>query len=256
MAALGVALSALMGLAVGSFLNVVVQRVPLRLSVVHPRSQCPGCQAPVRPRDNVPIVSWLVLRGRCRHCAGPISPRYPLVEALTAALFVAVTLRLGLGAAVPAYWLFAAVMVAVSAIDLEHSIVPNRIVYPALAAAVPLLVGASLLRHALPSLETAAAGGAVAFAALFAIHLVQPRGMGFGDVRLAGLIGLFLGWFSLGQVAVGLFLGFLLAGVVGLALMALGRAGRKTRVPFAPFLAAGAMVSVLWGAPLVRLWVG
>ncbi|MGH9062693.1 MAG: prepilin peptidase [Acidimicrobiales bacterium] len=248
--------SAVVGLAVGSFLNVVVHRVPMRVSVVRPRSQCPGCQMPVAPRDNVPVVSFLLLRGRCRSCAEPISPRYPVIEALTAALFVGVTLRLGLDLSVLAYWLFAAALVAVAAIDLEHHIVPNRVVYPTLAVAVPLLVLAAVVDHSPAALLRAAIGGAAAFVALLVIHLVQPRGMGFGDVRLAGVIGVFLGWLGLGLVALGLFVGFLLAAAAGIALMAAGRAGRRSQVPFAPFLAAGAMTSFLWGAPLVRMWLG
>lgn len=251
-----VVVSALIGLAVGSFLNVVVQRVPRRASVVRPGSQCPTCASPVAIRDNVPVLSWLVLRGRCRACSAPIPARYPLVEAGTAGLFVAVTLRLGASPAVPAFWLFVAVLVAVAAIDVEHRIVPNRIVYPALAASVPLLGLAAWAEHAGSALAGAAIGGAVAFVALLVIHLVQPRGMGFGDVRLAGVIGIYLGWLGLPEVAVGLFVGFLAAALVGVGLVALGRSGPRARIPFAPFLALGAMASFLWGVPLAHLWLG
>lgn len=264
MTALAVAISAAVGLLAGSALGVVIDRVPDR-APLRGRSSCPGCQAPVRLGDSVPLVSWLALGGRCRSCRRPISPRYPLVEVACALVFVAATLRLAGGhpgsrlgtlAAIPAYWVFSAVLLAVSAIDLEHSIVPNRLVYPALAAAGPLLVAASAGDRSFGSLATSAIGGAAAFAFLLVVHLVQPAGMGFGDVRLAGVIGVYLGWLGLGQVALGLVAGFALAAVVGAGLLVVGTAGRRTKVPFAPFMAAGAMVSFLWGVPLGHLLVG
>lgn len=255
MTAAEIVVAAALGLTVGSFLNVVAYRVPRKLSIVRPRSACPACSATIAAWDNVPLVSWLVLRGRCRSCKAPIPWRYPAVEALTAACFVGVTLRLGLVAALPAYLVFAAAMVVVAAIDVEHSIIPRRVVYATLAIGAPLLVIASAAGHVGWPLAWAAIGGAGAFLALFAVHLVQPAGMGFGDVRLAGLIGAFLGWLGLWRVATGLFLGFLLGAVVGIALMVAGRAGRRTRIPFGPFLAAGAMASVLWGQALSGWWV-
>lgn len=200
------------------------------------------------------MLSWLVLRGRCRHCSVAIGARYPIVELATAALFVGVTLRFGVRLPVLAYWLFAAALVAITAIDLEHAIVPNRVVYPVLAVTIPLLVAVSLADGTPLALARAAIGGAAGFGALCAIHLVQPQGMGFGDVRLAGVIGIYLGWLSLGRLALGLALGFVLAALVGAGLMAIGKAGRKTRVPFAPFLAVGAMVAVLWGGQILALW--
>ena len=242
---------ALVGLVVGSFLNVVIHRVPERQSVVRPRSRCPRCEAPLRSRDNVPVVSWFLLRGRCRSCRGAISIRYPLVEVATAALFLAAAVRLGADPALPAFLVVFAALLAISAVDLERFVVPNRILYPALFLAAPLLVAAAALGRDWSSLAGAALGGALAWGLLFAIHMASPRGMGFGDVRLAGLIGMLLGWLSIGHVLLGLFLGFLTAAVVGVSLVALGLRGRKDKVPFGPFLALGAVLAVLFGGPIL-----
>jgi len=244
------------GLVIGSFLNVVIWRVPRHESIVSPPSHCPGCDAEISPRDNIPVVSWLILRGRCRHCGKPISPRYPAVEALTGLLFAAAALKLGAHAALADYCAFFAVLVALAGIDLDHRLVPRRIVYPAAAVSLVLLAIATVVDGGTRNYVDALIGGAAAFAALFVVHFVSPRGMGFGDVRLAGYIGLNVGWLGLARVAVGLFSGFLFGAVVGVAIMAAGRGGRKTAVPFAPFLAAGAVVAVLFGGPIVRAWLG
>lgn len=247
--------AAFSGLAVGSFLNVVIYRVPRKESVVKPRSRCPECETQLSPRDNVPVVSWLLLRGRCRSCQAPIARRYPLVELITAASFAAMAVRLGADPALPAFLVLAAALIAISAIDLEHFIVPNRIVYPALLLIAPLLVVAAAVDDAWSSLGRAALGGALAWLALLVIHLISPRGMGFGDVRLAGLIGVPLGWLGLGHVPVGLFLGFASASVVGIALILVGAKGRKDKVPFGPFLALGAFAAILFGRAILR-WYG
>lgn len=255
MTALVIVLCGVVGLAVGSFLNVAIHRVPLKQSVVRPRSRCPGCGVEVKPKDNIPVASWLLLRRRCRSCRAPISGRYPLVELTTAALFVVMAVRFGADPALPAFLVLAAALVAVSAIDLEHFIVPNRIVYPALFMIVPLFVIAAAVDDAWSSLARAAIGGAIAWSALLVIHLISPRGMGFGDVRLAGLIGVPLGWLGLGHVPVGLFLGFASASVVGIALILCGRKGRKDKVPFGPFLASGAIGAILFGRVILK-WYG
>jgi leader peptidase (prepilin peptidase)/N-methyltransferase len=244
-----------LGLAVGSFLNVVVWRVPRDESVVHPRSHCPRCGMQLASRDNVPVVSWLLLRGRCRGCREPISPRYPLVELLTGVLFAAVAIRFGADWAVPAYLVFVAGLVALSAIDLDLHRLPNRVLYPTLFAVAPLLVLASAADHRWGSLGRAAAGGLISFAILYLIHFAAPRGMGFGDVRLAGLIGMATGWLGIAHALLALFAAFFLSAVTGLALIGLRIRSRKDRIPFGPFLAAGAVVSVLWGTPLLR-WYG
>jgi leader peptidase (prepilin peptidase)/N-methyltransferase len=244
----------LFGLMVGSFLNVVIHRVPAKQSVVKPRSRCPGCATEIAPRDNIPVLSWLLLRGKCRTCGTGISVRYPLVELGTAALFVAAGVRFSDSWALPAYLLLFASLIAISAIDLEHYIVPNRIVYPTLFAAAPLLAAAALLEGEPERIWHAAVGSLAAWFALLVVHFIQPKGMGFGDVRLAAVLGLFLGWIDLELVLLGMMLGFLLGAVIGVLLIATGIRGRKDAVPFAPFLAAGTVIAVLASGSLLSLY--
>jgi len=245
------AVCGLLGLAVGSFLNVVIYRVPRKESVVRPRSRCPGCGTQLAERDNIPIVSWVLLRGHCRTCGEPISARYPLVELTTAALFVAAALRFGLDWVLPAYLVFFAALVAITFIDLELYIIPNRVLYPAVFISIPLLVLAAAAQSEWGNLERAVIGAVVAWVFFLVLHLVSPRGMGFGDVRLSFLLGLFLGWLDLRHVFLGVFFGFLLGSIVGVALMILRRRGRKDHIPFGPFLAVGAIVAVLAGSPVL-----
>lgn len=245
---------AVLGLVVGSFLNVVIARVPKKESVVTPRSRCPGCATPIAPRDNVPVMSWLLLRGRCRACGEPISGRYPLVELGTAALFATTAVAIGADAALPAFLVFVAALIAISAIDLELYIVPNRIIYPTLFASVPLLLVAAVVEDDWTSAREAAIGGVLAFGLFLLIHLISPRGMGFGDVRLSGVIGMFLGWLSVPHVLLGLFLAFLLASVLGVGLIAVKLRSRKDHIPFGPFMALGAVTALLFGDPLLRLY--
>jgi leader peptidase (prepilin peptidase) / N-methyltransferase len=247
---------ALLGLLVGSFLNVVIYRVPRRESVVHPRSRCPSCDTQLTSLDNVPVLSWVVLRGRCRTCREPISVRYPLVELTTAMLFALAGARFGADWVLPAFLLFFAVLLAVSMIDLEHYIVPNRIVFPTLAMAVPLLALAALLEDDWGAFGTALIGALAASNGLLLINLVHPRGMGMGDVKLALVLGLYLGWLGLDVVALGIFLGFLLGAVIGILLIAFGIRSRKDHVPFAPFLAGGALLAVLVGTSTLDWYAG
>lgn len=246
----------LFGLLIGSFLNVVIHRLPERRSLARPGSQCPVCGTPIRPADNIPVLSWVILRARCRSCRAHISAQYPIVEALTAGLFAAAAWRVGARAELADYCVFFAVLVALSGIDLDHHVIPSRIVYPAVGASLVLLAVASGVDHNWHRYQDAVIGGLAALAALFLIHVVVPRGMGFGDVRLSGLIGLNVGWLGLAHVAVALFAGFLLGAVVGVGLMAGGLASRKSRIPFGPFLSAGAVIGVLWGTTIVHWWLG
>jgi leader peptidase (prepilin peptidase)/N-methyltransferase len=240
------------GLVVGSFLNVVVWRVPRGESVVRPGSHCPGCDTELGAIENVPVLSWLVLRGRCRHCGNRISVRYPLVELATAALWVGLAARFGAVWELPAYLVLSAGLVALSMIDLDHFLLPNRVLYPTGIATTVLFGVATVADDRLDSLGRALLCGVVAFLVFFVIHVISPRGMGFGDVRLSLVLGIALGWLSWRHVYLGLFLGFLLGSVVGVLLIATGIKSRKDHVPFGPFLAAGTMVAIFAGTELLN----
>lgn len=246
-----VAACALLGLLVGSFLNVVVHRVPRGESVVRPRSRCPGCGTDIAPRDNVPVLSWLLLRGRCRHCGARISVRYPLVEALTGAVFALLAAAIGADPALPAYLYLGAVGVALALIDLEHKRLPDALTLPSYPVAAALLTVAALLAGEPGRLLGAAGGGAALWAFYFLLWFVHPRGMGYGDVKLAGVLGMYLGYLGWGVLLAGAFLGFLLGSLVGGGLLVARRASRKSQLPFGPFMIAGALIGVLWGRLLV-----
>lgn len=256
-------LAGLLGLAIGSFLNVVVWRVPRGESLLVPASACPRCAHPIRPRDNVPVASWLLLGGRCRDCGEPISARYPIVEAATAAAFVAVTLGTLLWspervAALPALLVLAALSIALALIDIDTHRLPNAIVLPAYPAVAALLILASALGAGgadWPALARAAVGGVLLFAFYFLLVLISPRGMGMGDVKLAGVLGLYLGWFGWASLIVGAFAAFLLGGVYAISLLVSRRASRGSGVPFGPWMLAGAWVGIVLGVPLARLYL-
>ena len=258
MTAFLVVVCGVLGLMVGSFLNVVIWRVPRDESIVTPRSHCPNCDNELKNIDNIPVVSWLALRGRCRFCREPISPRYPMVELLTGLLFAAMAARFNEGDEVwvlPAFLVLSAGLVALSGIDIDHHRLPNKIVYPTLFAVSALLVVAAVGSGNWDNLARAAAGGAIGFVILFVIHVIAPRGMGFGDVRLAGLLGVAVGWLGIGHVFVGLFLAFVTSSVIGITLIATKVKSRKDRIPFGPFLALGAVLAVFVGRALLD-WYG
>lgn len=244
-----IAFAAVLGLAVGSFLNVVVHRLPRGESLNHPRSHCPACGHPVRPHDNVPVLSWLLLRGRCRDCGAPIAVRYPLLELGTAALWVAVVAvawddaaRIALGL------LLVTLMVAVVPIDLEHRLILNRLTYP--AAGLALVLGLALDPGGVP--EQLIAGAAAGAFFLVAV-LAKPGGMGLGDVKLATVMGLLLGRAVAPAIFVALVTGVLVGGVV---MARLGvRAGRAAKVPFGPFLALGSLVGLFVGDSVVQSYL-
>ena len=232
-------------LALGSFLNVVAARVPARRSILYPPSACGSCGHEILWRDNIPVVSYLLLRGRCRHCDAPISPVYPLVEAVTAALVVACVAAFGPTAEAALAAGFCAVLVTLSVIDVRHRIVPNRIVLPAAAAALAL--------HTLidPTPEWAIAALA-ASGFLFAAVLAYPKGLGMGDVKLALLLGAVLG----ASVSVALMVGFLAALVPSLVLFARhGSAARKMAIPLVPFLSLGAVLALFLGERILDVYV-
>jgi leader peptidase (prepilin peptidase)/N-methyltransferase len=249
-------LAGLAGLLAGSFANVVIHRVPRRESVVRPASRCPACGAPVAARDNLPVVGWLLLGGRCRSCRAPISVRYPLVELGMGLLWFLLTWRLvaaGLGWAVPAYLALAFVCLVLAVIDASTRLLPNRITYPAFPVVLGLLVLASVGLGDLGRLGRGLLAALAVGAFFLALALISPRGMGLGDVKLAPTLGLALGWLSWGAVAVGVFAGFLLGGLAGLAAIGLLGLTRKSLLPFGPWLVAGALVGVLAGAD-VAAW--
>ena len=234
------------GLVIGSFLNVVAARVPLRRSVVHPRSACMACGTEIAWQDNVPVISWLRLHGRCRHCSAAIPARYPLVELVTGLLVAACFVAFGLTAYAVLAAAFCAVLVVISAIDIEHRIIPNRIVVPATGT---VLVARTLID---PSPEWLVASLA-AFGFLLVAALVYPAGMGMGDVKLAALMGAMLG----AEVAVALMAGMLLALLPSVVLFARhGTQARKMTIPFGPFLAGGAVISLFFGAQLLDAYLG
>jgi leader peptidase (prepilin peptidase)/N-methyltransferase len=251
-----VLLCGLFGLAIGSFLNVVIWRVPRKLSVMRPPSHCPQCETPIRPLDNIPVLSWLVLHGKCRHCGTPIPVRYPLVEASCGVLFAAVAARFGASWELPAYLVLAAALLAISMIDLEHFIVPDRITAPLTVSALALLGLAVVAEGNGWRYGRTLLGGLAFFAFLLVLNILYPKGMGMGDVKLAFSLGLYLGWLGWGQVFLGGFLAFLLGAVVGIGLIATKIKSRKDVVPFGPFLALGTMLTILWGDPILRWYTG
>ena len=251
-----VVFSAVLGLAIGSFLNVVIWRVPRKESVVRPPSHCPQCETPISPRDNVPVLSWLFLSGKCRHCKNPIPVRYPLVEAGCGVLFLVVAARFGASWELPAYLVLTAALLAISIIDLEHFIVPDRITAPLTVSALALLGLAALAEGDGWRFGRTLLGGVAFFAFLLLLNILYPKGMGMGDVKLAFSLGLYLGWLGWGQVFLGGFLAFLLGAVVGVALIAMKIKSRKDFVPFGPFLALGTMLTILWGDPILRWYTG
>lgn len=242
------------GALIGSFLNVVVWRVPQGLSIVRPASACPACGHEIAWYDNIPIVSWLVLRGRCRNCAAPMSVRYPLVEAGTAIAFALVVWGPYGGlypfALLPALLYWAAVGIALTLIDLDHHRLPNVIVLPSYIVTAALLLLASVLTGDYGRLISAAIGCVALFGLYWLLATAYRGGMGFGDVKLAGVLGMLLGWVGWPALIVGAFAAFLLGGVVGGILMIGRRATRKSRIPFGPFMIAGAWVGVIAGSAI------
>jgi leader peptidase (prepilin peptidase)/N-methyltransferase len=250
--ALVACLTGVLGLMIGSFVNVVAYRVPRGESVVRPPSSCPRCRTPIRLRHNVPVVGWLVLRGRCYDCGLPISPRYPIVEAATGLLFALVGLRFaGEPMMLSAYLVFAAIAVALALIDLDVHRLPNVVVLPAYPVLGVLLAvgvgGHGLLR--------AAAGALLLFGFFFVVAVAAPGGIGFGDVKLAGVVGGMTAAISWGAFLTSAFGGFLLGALAGVLLILGRRAHRKTAVPFGPFMLIAAWASILGASGLGQLYL-
>lgn len=257
-------LAGLFGVIIGSFVNVVAYRVPTRISLLR-ESRCPGCETPVKPWQNVPVFSWLALRGRCASCKERISVRYPLVELITGALFAAITVLLPWQQVAPnlaagvcvllAFWWFAGSSVALTLIDLDTKRLPDAIVLPGYAVGVGLLTLACVLGADWWALLRAGAGAAILFGLYALLWFVRPGAMGMGDVKLAGLVGLHLGWLGWAAVAVGAIAAFILGGLYGVGLLAARRAGRKTALAFGPWMIAGAWTGVLAGTAIAQLYL-
>ncbi len=242
--------AAAFGLIIGSFLNVVAFRLPARASLSTPGSHCPSCETPIKPYDNIPLLSWLLLRGRCRSCSEPIAARYPLVEAVTALLFAAVVaVHLNSTADLVLGLVLVAFLVPIALIDYDHQLIPNRLTLP--AAILAIVLGTALDPGG--EVERLIAG-AVAALVLGLPSLLHPSGMGMGDAKLVGVLGLFLG----ASVAPAFFVAFLVGTIGGVAIMMRKgmMQGRKTKVPFGPFLALGGVVGILAGNELVQLYLG
>lgn len=244
-----------LGLIIGSFLNVVIWRVPRDESVVRPPSHCPSCDKPISPRDNVPVLSWLLLRGRCRHCQTRISIRYPLVELATAGLFVAFAVRFGPHAALPAFLYLAGVGVALAMIDLDVQRLPDKLTLPSYPVALVLLGIAAGVDGAGWPYARALIGMAALFGFYATLWFVYPAGMGLGDVKLSGVLGLYLGWLSWGALVVGAASAFLVGAVVSISVVLARGGNRKTKVPFGPFMLLGVLIATFAAHPISHAYL-
>ena len=238
--------AALLGLIAGSFLNVVIHRAPLRQSVVWPASHCPACGEPIEPRDNVPLLSYVLLRGRCRNCKARISARYPLVEALTGVLFAGAAYEFGLGLELLSALALVLTLVALAGTDLEHRLLPNAIVGPAALVGFTLSVLESPERWWIYLVSALAIAGG-----LFALALAYPGGMGMGDVKMGGMLGAFLGPYA----ALAVFVGALCGAITGGLLMVVGKMQRRHALPFGVFMAVGGIVALFIGPELWEFYL-
>ena len=243
----------LLGASIGSFLNVCIHRLPAEESIVYPPSKCPRCGAPIRPYDNVPLLSYLILRGRCRACAAPISLRYPFVEALTGAAAVATVWRWGLAPEALAAFAFLGALIVVTFIDLDHQIIPDVISLPGIVIGLAL----SLVLNEpgfLNAVFGVLLGGGLLYAVAFGYEWWTGReGMGGGDIKLLAMIGAFLGWRA---VPVTLLLASFTGSLIGVGVMIVRRANSRVAIPFGPFLAAGAACALFFGDTLIRWYLG
>ncbi len=243
----------LFGLVVGSFDNVAVYRIPEGMSLWSPRSFCPHCKSQIAWYDNIPVFSYVLLRGRCRRCGEAISLRYPLVELASGLLFLSVFAKLGFGwrAELVPYLFLVTVLLVVSAIDLREQMIPNRVMYPSIPLGLAAMGAVALARSDGGIFLRSLAGLAIGGVPLALLALLIPRGMGMGDAKLAAFTGIFLGYHQL----VAFFFAFLTGSLGGLAMIVAGKKSRKSRIPFGPFLALGALIALFWGRTLADLYL-
>lgn len=245
--------SFILGAVIGSFLNVCIYRIPAGESVVRPRSRCPHCLAPITWYQNIPMLSYLFLRGRCGSCKVRISSRYALVEALTGGIFLLVLWRFGLQPFVPVLWLFSAMLVVITFIDLDHQIIPDVISLPGIAVGFACSFLIPWVSWSDSLLGILAGGGSLYVVAWLYAFLAKKEGMGGGDIKLLAMIGAFLGWKAVFPI---IFFSSVLGVLVGVPLMLVKRADGKLAIPFGPFLAAGSLVYLFWGPQIIRWYLG
>jgi leader peptidase (prepilin peptidase)/N-methyltransferase len=245
-----------LGLIFGSFATVAAHRIPRRESIVAGRSRCPSCGHTISAVENVPVLSYLLLRGRCRHCSARIPVRYPLIELATAALFALAAWKFGLSVTAAVYSAFFWTLVVLTVVDLDHKLLPNRIIIPAFFAGWAGLIVAALADGDPERLLHAGVGAVIFGGFFFLVALIYPAGMGGGDVKLAFVLGTFLGYLGApGLVLVGMFTSFVLGAVVGVIAMAVTKGGRKMQVPFGPFLALGTVITTFAGQVLLDAYL-
>ena len=244
----------LVGLIVGSFLNVCIYRLPRNISIILPSSRCPSCNTLIKPWDNVPLLSYLFLGGKCRVCKSKISLRYPFVEFLNGALYVSIVWRFGLEWHTPVLFVFCSALVVISFIDLDFQIIPDKITLPGIP--LGLIAGSFLLpdpfmTYTVLGYKASLIGFIVGGGLFYAIALISRGGMGGGDIKMMAMVGAVMGWKAVLLVT---FLGSLIGSVVGVFLMIAKGKGRKTKIPFGPFLALGALITLFYGQELMAYW--
>ena len=237
----------LFGAAIGSFSNVCIYRLPKKLSIISPPSQCPNCGKSISPFDNIPIISFILLRGRCRYCQSPISWRYPIIETITGLIFLSLYLNFRISPQFFIYALLCTSLIIIAFIDLEHKIIPDVITLPGIIIGLTLSLTIPHITL-INSIKGLLIGGGL----FYAIAIISRGGMGGGDIKLIAMVGSFLGWKN---VLLTIFLGSLFGSIVGIVLIILKKKNRKDMVPFGPFLSLGAIISIFYGRDLIYLWL-
>jgi leader peptidase (prepilin peptidase)/N-methyltransferase len=241
----------LFGCVVGSFINVCIWRLPRARSIVRPSSRCPHCSGRIAIRDNVPLLSFLILRGRCRHCGGPISPRYPMVEALTGIMAVVVFLVFGFTVEAGGLFVLVCLLLVATFVDVDHMIIPDRVTLPGIVLGLALNTLQSPVTVWKYLAGALVGGGALLLVAFLGELLFRKESMGGGDIKLAAMVGAFLGW---QDVLVALFLAILVGALVGIALIISRMRDRWQHIPFGPFIAAGTLITIFWGGEIITAY--